>query len=324
MKKFLILGGILTCILFACILITAERDKKMDKSTYPDIQKNDDALYLKKEDDKAEKKNEEEKNAETDANSESPVETPSSEKSTKEIKQVKEKVSNCFSDVKGTCQWGIYDFDSGAAYINDSESVPSASVIKVFIMEYAFHRVHNVGDLSLTTTFEGTELKTLVKNMITVSDNASTNVLINAFGMDTLNNYFSDQGYTGTRLERKMLDYDAMAAGKDNYTSVNDSLAILKKIYNNQDNEMYKDMLYYLKQQTRRGKIPANIPDGAEVANKTGELDTVENDIGLIFSEETDFAAVFLCSDLSSRSAAVSAISKAARSAYDVLSSTEN
>ena len=35
--------------------------------------------------------------------------------------------------------------------------------------------------------------------------------------------------------------------------------------------------------QQRKNKIPAQLPEGVGTANKTGELDTVENDAAIIY-----------------------------------------
>ena len=42
-------------------------------------------------------------------------------------------------------------------------------------------------------------------------------------------------------------------------------------------------MYRLLKMQTRKNKIPAQMPSDVKVANKTGELDNVENDAGIIY-----------------------------------------
>ena len=71
----------------------------------------------------------------------------------------------------------------------------------------------------------------------------------------------------------------------ENYTSAIDCCEFLKKVYLNQCNHSL-EMLRYLKQQERTDKIPAGVPDEVEVANKTGELNDVENDAALILNGE--------------------------------------
>ncbi|WP_233619143.1 MULTISPECIES: serine hydrolase [unclassified Enterococcus] len=115
--------------------------------------------------------------------------------------------------------------------------------------------------------------------MITVSDNDATNTLIDHVGMDTLNNYFVEKGYSSTKLQRKML-----APGGENYTSLQDTMKFLKKLYQNRGNSKYSSMLEIMKRQQVKTKIPSQID--VPVANKTGELATVENDIGIVLSDK--------------------------------------
>ena len=74
----------------------------------------------------------------------------------------------------------------------------------------------------------------------------------------------------------------------DNYTSVGDCGHLLQEIYK-QDTSGYThaaDMFNLLKAQTRCNKIPAQLPEGVKTANKTGELDNVENDAGIIYDSK--------------------------------------
>lgn len=201
------------------------------------------------------------------------------------------------NSVSGKVQWAVKFYDTNYEYSTESYKAPSASVIKVFIMEYIYDRVQN-GELSLDEELRGSTVKDLLFSMITKSDNEATNVFIDRFGMESLNDFFKSRGYNDTKLERKMLDTDAMREGKDNYTSLKDTMRFLDNLYYNKDSYPYKEMLGIMKQQKVRTKIPAKIPNTAEVANKTGELNNVENDIGIIFTENGDFATVFLCSSL--------------------------
>ena len=54
------------------------------------------------------------------------------------------------------------------------------------------------------------------------------------------------------------------------------------------------DMFNLLKAQTRCNKIPAQLPEGVKTANKTGELDNVENDAGIIYDSKNDVVIVFM------------------------------
>ncbi len=291
MKNFLILGTVLLCILVAAVGITAWGGREVAEAPTP-----------------------------TPIPTEAPTPTPEPTEAPKPYEtEIESIIAKRFSSLSGNCYWGVHTFSDGATYQNTSKAVPSASIVKMFMMDYVYYRIHTVGDLSLTDTFEGMTVETLLEEMITVSDNHAANVFMNAFGMDTFNAYFAENGYEDTCLKRKMLDYDAMDAGIENYTSVNDVLKFFKKLYEKRTETPYSDMLDLLLRQTRRGKIPANLPEGVRIANKTGELADVQNDVAIVFSEGGDFALALLLSDLSDVGDAITAMSRTAADIYALL-----
>ena len=77
-------------------------------------------------------------------------------------------------------------------------------------------------------------------------------------------------------------------------------------------------MYYHLKLQQRKNKIPAQIPEGVHVANKTGELSNVENDAGIIFdtAQGVDLVICFMSQDLTDTGAAQETIASNARAIY--------
>ena len=87
----------------------------------------------------------------------------------------------------------------------------------------------------------------------------------------------------------------------DNYTSVSDCRRFLKVIYegNSEEYPYADDMFSLLCAQTRRNKIPAQLPEGVKVANKTGELSNVENDAGIIYDADNDLVIVCMAENLS-------------------------
>mgnify|MGYP000461902023 CR=1 FL=1 len=77
-------------------------------------------------------------------------------------------------------------------------------------------------------------------------------------------------------------------------------------------------MYYHLKMQQRKNKIPAQLPEGVGTANKTGELDTVENDAAIIYdtAKGIDLVVCFMSQDLTDTGAAQSTIAADARAIY--------
>ena len=190
--------------------------------------------------------------------------------------------------------YSIYFFDHETwIYNGESGQMPAASVIKVYIMRYAYSLVET-GEISLDYLIAGQSVGQLIQAMIQWSDNYATNALIDYFGMESINQYLWEQGYTDTVLQRRMLDTGARVLGLDNYTSTRDAIEFLKRLYDYQSIFPYNEMLEIMLEQGINTKIPLFLPANTSVANKTGELDDVENDIGIVFAEDGVFAIVVL------------------------------
>lgn len=202
----------------------------------------------------------------------------------------------------------------GEPMIINDKSRRSASMIKVFIMAYAMEQAKN-GKLDLATTLtlkdsdkvagagiifgwaSGTQLtiEKLITLMITESDNTATNMLIDYLGMDNINAYIVGKGYHGTVLRRKMMDLGAVAAGRENYSSVSDLGRIFSQLVSHCCvNEVYdQKMIDILLQQTDTEVFPAALPE-ARIAHKTGELDNLYDDGGIIFAGKEPYVVVVM------------------------------
>ena len=163
--------------------------------------------------------------------------------------------------------------------------------------------------------------------MITVSDNDAANTLVgylgggdSSAGMTAVNNFCNEKGYSSTHMGRLLLasnQYD------DNYTSVSDCGHFLKEVYEgNQQSDAHAQAEFaLLAAQTRRNKIPAQMPSGVSIANKTGELSDVENDAGIIYNSANDLILVFMSENVPQPGAAQSTIAALSRQIYDSYSS---
>lgn len=191
--------------------------------------------------------------------------------------------------------WSVYAKDLTSnrdiASVNADAKMQSASVIKLFIMATAY-------DEMAKGNMVPTEVSSDIKLMITQSENFATNRMIDRLGFDKINNYIRSNGYTNTELNRYMLKSNANG---DNYTSSKDAAKILENIYNHKcvSYEASEQMMAYLKAQQLRSKIPDGVPSGVQTANKTGELDTVENDAAIVFKDNAPYVLVVMSSGLS-------------------------
>jgi len=181
----------------------------------------------------------------------------------------------------------------------------------------------------LCETYDADTLNSYLNPMITVSDNDAANTLVNMLGggddsagMDVVNAFCQAHGYTSTSMGRLLLHSNENG---DNYTSVNDCGHFLKEIYQinagtaENPTLSHADAMYsLLKMQERRNKIPADMPEGVSVANKTGELDNVENDVGIIYNttKGIDLVVCFMSQNLSSTGNAQETIAQDSRMIY--------
>ena len=132
--------------------------------------------------------------------------------------------------------------------------------------------------------------------MIIVSDNTATNILIDLLGMEEINKIGHDLGLKNTNLERKMMDSHAREKGLDNFTSSNEILKLLKMIYEKDFvSEDYSDLaLDILLRQQERQRLQRYLPEDLKIASKSGDLDNLENDGGIFFTENKNYILVVL------------------------------
>lgn len=207
-----------------------------------------------------------------------------------------------------------YPTKTSEAFIYNSKPMRSASMIKVFILACVMDKAQR-GELDLDETLtlrssdkvggagilagyaSGTELtlREVLELMITHSDNTATNIVIDRVGMSTINDYIRREGYGDTVLRRKMMDYDAIAAGRENFSSVRDLGTFFNRLYNYECvGEAYdKIMLEFLVKQTDTDCLPAALPD-KQIAHKTGALDGLYDDGGIIYSDNGDAVLVIM------------------------------
>lgn len=209
----------------------------------------------------------------------------------------------------GTTSFAYVPLDGadGAVYIEADRSMRSASMIKLAILaEYlrevdagllsgdeayrlqASDIVGGTGSLQGSGAGSVVTLDDLARLMVCQSDNVAANVLIDRMGMDAINEEASTLGLSSTRLERKMMDTDAMAAGRDNYTSARDVARVLALIGRGElvSGEASARALEWLEQQQDRTGIPSGLPSDAVVGNKTGNLDSARHDGAIVMSAE--------------------------------------
>ena len=239
----------------------------------------------------------------------------------KEDKKVNPKYDELIDKIKSvtdkdSAQYSIYiDFLDGTQPIEvNSKQIRSASMIKVFIMAKAYEnmkegnlsenqelilkdsdKVGGAGSLIGWPTGSKITIHELLKLMITESDNTATNMMIDLLGMDNINRYIQEHGYSESILQRKMMDTQAVKNGRENLTSSHDlgrffTLLYKKKIVSAEYDDKMIDLL---KQQTDTECLPQAIKE-VSIAHKTGELDHLYHDGGIVYNGDYPFVVCIL------------------------------
>lgn len=221
--------------------------------------------------------------------------------------------------------WSVYvcNLMKNTEGVIDDQPMQAASLIKLFIMGAVYENYE-----TLAGSYGSDTLNSYLNPMITVSDNDAANKLVNMLGngddeagMNAVNAFCTSHGYSSTSMGRLLLQSNEYG---DNYTSVSDCGHFLKEIYQSnagtaESSLSHTDAMYaLLKMQERRNKIPANLPEGVKVANKTGELDDVENDAGIIYNtaKNIDLVVCFMSQNLNDCGEAQAVIAQDSRLIY--------
>lgn len=178
----------------------------------------------------------------------------------------------------------------------------SASMIKVLIMATLFSKAM-AGTLNLQDTvglrdvprvWGGGALQELdvhhrftylelCRLMMVLSDNWATNLLIHHLGMETINEFAQSLGLKETKLLRYMMDAEARAQGRENVMTVLDLMILYEYIYRcRETGPLGHEMWQLLGRQQFRDKLPFYWGEEVVFHHKTGVLEDVEHDGGIL------------------------------------------
>lgn len=231
----------------------------------------------------------------------SPTSLPSSNK-------LKTEVEDVLLGTKGTYGIAVKNLKTGEAYYKDEHRVfESGSLYKLWVMAEVFNQIHggkvtedeilsdNIATLNskfnidptLAELTEGSiklSVKTALEQMITISHNYAAYLLSDRVKLSNVTNFLEQHQFSESML------------GEPPKTTAYDTALFFEKLYKGElgSAENTQKMLELLKKQTLNGKLPKYLPTSVTVAHKTGEIDFLTHDAGIVFSPSGDYIIVVL------------------------------
>jgi beta-lactamase class A len=245
-------------------------------------------------------------------------------------------VEDVVADMPGTWGVAVKKLDTGqyAAYNGDVQQV-SASLYKMWVLNELFHQAkQGILDLNYADTVTSDDayydaaqgdvrvsqgdslyLWQAANLMITVSDNTSAHLLVRTLGPDNINRFMQANG-----LASSVLDWSGYG---DNLTTPLDMLREMEMLSTSQmvDAAASKQQIGIMLNQQINNMLPVGLPDGTPFAHKTGNLDSLLHDAGIIYSPAGPYVIVAMTSNLASYSHAYSAVPELSRRVYEYFNS---
>jgi beta-lactamase class A len=240
------------------------------------------------------------------------------------------KVHSAIGAVQGTVCLFAKNLDTGETYgVREDEKVRTASTIKLPIMATVFQAVQAgrarwsdpvvlrdaekvSGSGVLTELSDGVRLplSDVMHLMIVVSDNTATNLVLDRFPADSVNDFLDKLGLRQTRALRKVLNGNVprgiSKAGKQEANKrfglgVSTSREMVRLLEMLEKGEVVstaasKEMLAILKRQQYKDGIGRRMPDA--VASKSGALDRLRSDVGIVYSPRGRIAIAVTVDDM--------------------------
>ena len=230
-------------------------------------------------------------------------------------------------DFKGNVWVYAKNLDTGKEYsLRGEEKVRTASTIKLPIMTEVFHQVEQ-GKIKWTDEFvlpnmrkeagsgilfefsEGTkiDLRTATNLMIVISDNFATNLILDKISQNNVNDFMRSLGLKSTLSLRKIggggdaKEYDEplnklFGIG---VSTPKDMVTLLEKLEHGQvvSKAASAEMIAILKRQQYTDGIGRNLLDTVPIASKSGALDRLRSDVGIIYTRRGRIAMAITTDD---------------------------
>ncbi len=196
--------------------------------------------------------------------------------------------------------------------VNADRQFVAASIYKLFVATAVYKQI-DAGKLTYTSAVSGSDYSVAqcLDRMITVSDNDCGQALGTLVGWESQNPLLIDLGFTGTQL----------SGSHDELTTAHDTSLLFKRLYDGTllSPNSSTHFLELLKAQKINNRVPAALPAGTVVAHKTGDLNALVHDAGIVYSPAGDYVVTFLSGSWSNIGAAVPALANLSATVYGAI-----
>jgi beta-lactamase class A len=256
------------------------------------------------------------------------------------LQKLKANINKEISGKKGTFAVAFKDLQTGKEIkINDDIVFHAASTMKTPVMIEVYKQAAE-GKFSLTDSLElKNEFKSIVDSsnfsldsaddsehelyrhigekrtidillyqMIIVSSNFATDLIIQKVGAENVTNTMRQLGAKKIQILRGVEDNKAFKQGRNNTTTAHDLEVIFEKIAKGEavNAEASNAMINILLDQQFNDIIPAALPSNVKVAHKTGSITHVHHDSGIVFLPDgRKYVLILLSKDWEDEKAAV-------------------
>tara|TARA_B000000475_G_scaffold1226_3_gene1045 strand:+ start:1097 stop:1978 length:882 start_codon:yes stop_codon:yes gene_type:complete len=273
---------------------------------------------------------------------------------TKDYDSLEERIVGLIDSEKGEFAVAYKNLNTGETIlINENEEFHAASTMKTPVMIEAFKKNHEGlislddsiliknefksivdGSIFKLSSFDDSDkksyekigsyltLKELIYDMITISSNFATNLVIDYIGTKEINNTMRSLGANNINVLRGVEDIKAFNNDMNNTTTALDLLKIYEKLAEGNiiNLEVSKEMVDILSNQKYDDIIPKYLPKSVRVAHKDGWINGVRHDSGIIFaSDNKKYILVLLSKNLEDEIRGADLLAKVSLEIYNSL-----
>ncbi len=210
-------------------------------------------------------------------------------------------------------QQGKFSMNDSVKIINRFHSIVDSSI-------YSMELEDDDKDIAEQRIGKTMPVYDLVFQMITVSSNLATNILIEMVKPENVMKTMHEIGAKTIQVIRGVQDIKAFEAGMSNITDAYDLMVIMQAIAEKSiiTPSACDSMIDILSSQKYSDKIPGLLPPDVKVANKTGHITAIDHDAAIVYLEpDHPYVLVVLTDGIYDHKKAARTIAQISRVVYD-------